>query len=68
MENILFLIFDWPKHFNGYCFLCQPINSSIPNFMQYAADHNIMEEILVCTARPRDTRPRGVRTLEIHGF
>ena len=20
------------------------------------------------TARPRDTRPRGVRTLEIHGF
>ena len=21
-----------------------------------------------CTARPRDTRPRGARTLEIHGF
>ena len=48
MENILFLHFWHIPTAIGF-FVNLLIHSSIPNFMQYAADHNIMEEILVCT-------------------
>ena len=42
-----YFIFTFLTHSNGFVNLV--IHSSILNFMQYAADHNIMEEILVCT-------------------
>ena len=35
--------------------------------MSLCTGHEMKKENMT-TARPRDTRPQGVRTLEIHGF